>query len=219
MNDNDLRKMTSDEFINEANTTGEVLVGFIRFDAAQPEFIFFSRGLLRCPHIPILKSHIERISLGQPFRCFGPLPGRAWRAILILKPATTAEAKMFEGLFLNEAAEAEEKQSGDCSCHQQESQSSGTEFAGCSANLDATIDGDGVKVTGNINCGVKCHVDVRLSPSNPSAEAECTAGIFKTKFRLTLHGSCVKIEGKACVKRLGGGWNCTGWNDLGQVCA
>jgi len=88
----------------------------------------------------------------------------------------------------------------------------------CSADLDASVSGDGVRIVGSIDCGVDCDVDVRLTASDPRAEFQCTAGDVRTMVRLTRTlNNCVKAEGKACVKFFGS-WECTGWNNLGTIC-
>lgn len=89
----------------------------------------------------------------------------------------------------------------------------------CSASLDVSEHDGEFHVTGKVDCGVKCDVDVTLSDSSAQAEGQCTAGIVRTMFRLTLKDNgCVKAEGKLCNKRPNGTWNCSGWNDLGEYC-
>jgi hypothetical protein len=88
----------------------------------------------------------------------------------------------------------------------------------CSADLDVSVEGNGLRIEGSIDCGVSCDVNVRLTPNHPTSEASCTAGIFKTKFKLELDDDCVVVKGKACVKNLGGGYTCSDWIRIGRFC-
>jgi len=94
----------------------------------------------------------------------------------------------------------------------------GCETRGCDASIRVRREGNGLRVTGDLNCGVDCDIDVRLTPSDPRSEFKCTAGRLRTKVRLTLDDGCVKAEGKACVKDPFGNWQCSGWNNLGRFC-
>lgn len=94
-------------------------------------------------------------------------------------------------------------------------------YGSCSADVDVRFGNGGIIATGNVNCGVKCDINVTLTIQNPTAEFECTAGIVRTIVRLELEGDCVVVKGKACGKTCNFGgcsWNCSGWNNLGRFC-
>ncbi|WP_165064600.1 hypothetical protein [Paludisphaera rhizosphaerae] len=71
--DHDLKTLSVDDFAKQAELAGRTLYGFIRYDAAVPDVIYFGplTNHTTCPQHPIPKGLIESLQINNPHQ---PLP-------------------------------------------------------------------------------------------------------------------------------------------------